>query len=92
MSQPTNQRKRLVVESKHNDAGRICGRMSQNIREVAIEGDQRTALASDYGEKMIVSRSGQILITRERDVVAGSPENGRDAVGHVLVELDSRHH
>ena len=89
--QPTNQWERLVVKPKDHDAGRICRRMPRDVGEVTIEGDERSALASDNGQEVIVSRSRQVLFPSERYVVAGSPENRRDAVGHVLIELDGGH-
>jgi hypothetical protein len=65
--------------------------MSQDVREVAIQGDEHPAFASDNGKKLIVRGSSQVLIARERDVVAGRSKNRRDAVGHVLIEFDGRH-
>jgi hypothetical protein len=65
--------------------------MSQDVREVAIQGDEHTAFASHNRKKLIVTGTRQVLISGERDIVASSSENGRDAVGHVLVELDGRH-
>lgn len=65
--------------------------MSQDVREVAIQGDKHTAFASDDRKKLIVGGTRQVLISCERDIVASSSENGRDAVGHVFVEPDGRH-
>jgi hypothetical protein len=40
---------------------------------------------------VVVGRSGELLITSEHHVVASGPQDGRDAIGHVLVEFDGGH-
>jgi hypothetical protein len=39
----------------------------------------------------VIRNAGQLLITSNRDIVAGFPENCPDGVRNVLIELDRGH-
>ena len=65
--------------------------MLNDVGETAIERNQCTAFAGRCREQLIVGDTGQLLVTSERHVVAGLPENRPDRVRNVLIEFDRRH-
>lgn len=81
----------LFAQQDYNDSRRRARRMLNDVGEAAIERNQRTAFAGRCCEQLIIGNTGQLLVTSERHVVAGLPENRPDRVRNVLIEFDRRH-
>jgi hypothetical protein len=65
--------------------------MLNDIRESTVERHQHTAFGRGHSEQPIVRNAGQLLITGNRDIVAGFPQKRPDGVRYVLIELDRGH-
>ena len=54
--------------------------MPSDITEVQVERDQRPAFRDRDGQKPLILRAGQLLVTGQRDVVARCPQDGGDGI------------
>lgn len=86
-----NQWQGLALKAKHRDPGREDWRMPQDVRKIAIEGDEDAPFAGGHGKDLLIGRARELLIARKGHVMPRVPENGRNTVRHILVELNGGH-
>lgn len=89
--QRPNQWQGLALQAKYYDPCREGRRMPQDVCEVTIEGDENPPFPGGDGKDLLIGRAREPLIACPRNVMPGLLEDGPNAVGHILVELDGSH-
>lgn len=89
--QLANQWQGLALQAEHHDSGGETWRMPQDVSEIAVEGDQDAPFTGGDRKDLLIGRARELLIARQRHVMPRVPEDGRNTVRHILVELNAGH-
>lgn len=79
---------RTRAEIQDDKSGAVFRRKSQDLTEIAVEGNQHSVFAGAHLEQRLVARAAEVLVADGHCIVAGSLEEFPAAPADLLVELD----